>query len=47
MIVSAFGKGGGERRYLEEQIEDVVFAKRFKKAGEAWASPMIIPITEG
>ena len=23
-------------RYLEEQLKDVVFAERFKKAGEAW-----------
>jgi hypothetical protein len=39
--------GGRERRYLEEQLKDVFFAERFKKAGEAWASPKIIPITEG
>ncbi len=23
-------------QYLEEQLKDVVFAERFKKAGEAW-----------
>ncbi|MBU4583539.1 MAG: hypothetical protein KKH02_14210 [Proteobacteria bacterium] len=34
-------------QYLEEQLKDVVFAERFKKAGEAWASPKMIPITEG
>jgi len=31
-------------RYLEEQLKDVVFAERFKKAGEAWASPKVIPL---
>jgi len=34
-------------QYLEEQLKDAAFAERFKKAGEAWASPKIIPITEG
>jgi hypothetical protein len=26
-------------QYLEEQLKDAAFAERFKKAGEAWASP--------
>ena len=34
-------------QYLEEQLKDVVFAERFKKAGEAGAWPKMIPITEG
>jgi hypothetical protein len=34
-------------QYLEEQLKDVSFAERFKKAGKALASPKIIPITEG
>jgi hypothetical protein len=34
-------------QYLEEQLKDVVFAERFKKARKAWESPNIILITAG